>query len=106
MAPHGHPRDGRAPGMAGLRPLPLPPRPHRHEGHLHQGRRLESPCGEQRVSIASTNTRCYRSAEATMANLLKAAQRLVSGLASSVLFLAVLLITKDLILGVALGVVL
>ncbi len=39
-----------------------------------------------------------------MANLLKSAQLLVSDLASTLLFLAVLLITKDLILAVALGV--
>jgi intracellular septation protein len=42
--------------------------------------------------------------EAAMANLLKSAQLLVSDLASTLLFLAVLLITKDLILAVALGV--
>ena len=34
-------RTRRAPGVAGLRPLHLPPRPDRHEGHLHQGRRLD-----------------------------------------------------------------
>jgi intracellular septation protein len=39
-----------------------------------------------------------------MTNLLKSAQLLVSDLASTILFLAVLLITKDLILAVALGV--
>jgi intracellular septation protein A len=39
-----------------------------------------------------------------MTNLLKSAQLLVSDLASTLLFLAVLLITKDLILAVALGV--
>jgi len=39
-----------------------------------------------------------------MANLLKSAQLLVSDLASTLLFLAVLLVTKDLILAVALGV--
>ena len=39
-----------------------------------------------------------------MANLLKSAQLLVSDLASTLLFLVVLLITKDLILAVALGV--
>jgi intracellular septation protein len=42
--------------------------------------------------------------EAAMVNLLKSAQLLVSDLASTLLFLAVLLITKDLILAVALGV--
>jgi intracellular septation protein len=42
--------------------------------------------------------------EAAMTNLLKSAQLLVSDLASTLLFLAVLLITKDLILAVALGV--
>ena len=39
-----------------------------------------------------------------MTNLLKSAQLLISDLASTLLFLAVLLITKDLILAVALGV--
>jgi intracellular septation protein A len=39
-----------------------------------------------------------------MANLLRSARLLVSDLASTLLFLAVLLITKDLILAVALGV--
>ena len=41
-----------------------------------------------------------------MTNLLRSARLLVSDLASTLLFLAVLLITKDLILAVALGVVL
>ena len=41
-----------------------------------------------------------------MANLLKSARLLVSDLASTLLFLAILLITKDLILAVALGVAL
>ena len=39
-----------------------------------------------------------------MANLLQSARLLVSDLASTLLFLVVLLITKDLILAVALGV--
>ena len=41
-----------------------------------------------------------------MANLLKSARLLVSDLASTLLFLAILLITRDLILAVALGVAL
>src|SRR5512139_1262260 len=41
-----------------------------------------------------------------MANLLQSARLLVSDLASTLLFLAILLITKDLILAVALGVAL
>ena len=47
--------DRREAVVAGLRPLHLPPRPDRHEGHLHQGRRLKIPLRGTRVSIT-----CYR----------------------------------------------
>ena len=40
MAPHGDAEDRREAVVARLRPLHFPPRPDRHEGHLHQGRRL------------------------------------------------------------------
>ena len=44
MAPHRDAQDRREAVVAGLRPLHLPPRPDRDEGHLHQGRRV-APSG-------------------------------------------------------------